>query len=43
MDKEQIDLKIAEADLACKVQHVELLKAQTRRENAEADRIGKSD
>jgi hypothetical protein len=41
MSKEELDARIAEADIAIKQQHLELLKAQTRRENAEAIRIEK--
>lgn len=39
MTQEERDDKICEADVALKKQHTELLKAQTRRTNAEATAI----
>ena len=38
MSKESLELEIIKADIEIKKQHVALLKAQTRRENAEAIR-----
>ena len=42
VDQQKNQQRLIDADIALKLQHLELLKAQTRRENAQAARLEKA-